>query len=89
MQQEMQKAQEEILQMTFEATSGGGAVKVVAGGDKKIQSIQIDPELLNADDADMLTDMLIVAINEVIEKSDEAVQNKMGAITGGVGFPGL
>ena len=89
MQQEMQKMQEEILNMTFDATSGGGAVKVTAGGDKRIKSLEIDPELLNADDAEILADMIIVAVNEAIEKSDCEAQNKMGSINGGMGFPGF
>ena len=89
MQQEMQKAQEELLAREYEATSGGGAVKVVYGGDKKLRSIEIDDELLNPDDKDMLTDMIIVAVNEVIEKAEADAQTRIGSVTGGIGFPGL
>ncbi len=89
MQQEMQKAQEELLSREYEATSGGGAVKVVYGGDKKLRAIEIDDELLNPDDKDMLTDMIIVAVNEVIEKAKADAQTRIGSVTGGIGFPGL
>ena len=89
MQQEMQKAQEELLAREYEATSGGGAVKVVYGGDKKLRSIEIDDELLNPDDKDMLTDMIIVAVNEVIEKAETDASTRLGSVTGGLGFPGL
>ena len=89
MQQEMQKAQEELLAREYEATSGGGAVKVVYGGDKKLRAIEIDDELLNPDDKDMLTDMIIVAVNEVIEKAEADAQTRIGSVTGGIGFPGL
>ncbi|MBO7699467.1 MAG: YbaB/EbfC family nucleoid-associated protein [Eubacteriaceae bacterium] len=89
MQQEMQKAQEELLSREYEATSGGGAVKVVYGGDKKLRAIEIDDELLNPDDKDMLTDMIIVAVNEVIEKAEADAQTRIGSVTGGIGFPGL
>ncbi|MBR2781255.1 MAG: YbaB/EbfC family nucleoid-associated protein [Eubacteriaceae bacterium] len=89
MQQEMQKAQEELHSREYEATSGGGAVKVVYGGDKKLRAIEIDDELLNPDDKDMLTDMIIVAVNEVIEKAEADAQTRIGSVTGGIGFPGL
>lgn len=89
MQMEMQKAQQELLEKEYEATSGGGAVKVVYGGDKKLRAIEIDDELLNPDDKDMLTDMIIVAVNEVIEKAEADAQTRIGSVTGGIGFPGL
>ena len=89
MQQDMQKAQEEILQMTFESTSGGGAVKVAVSGDKKLVSLEIDDEILTPDDKDMLTDMIIVAVNDAMAKADLTTQEKLSRVTGGVGFPGM
>ena len=89
MQQEMQKAQQELLEKEYEATSGGGAVKVVYGGDKRLRSIEIDDDLMNPDDKEMLTDMIIVAVNEVIEKAETDAQTRLGSVTGGMGFPGL
>lgn len=89
MQMEMQKAQQELLEKTYEATSGGGAVKVVLGGDKKLQAIEIDDELMNPDDKDMLIDMIIVAVNDCIDKCETETQTRLGALTGGMGFPGM
>ena len=89
MQQEMQKAQQELLEKEYEATSGGGAVKVVCGGDKRLRSIEIDDDLMNPDDKEMLTDMIIVAVNEAIEKAETEAQTRLGSLTGGMGFPGL
>lgn len=87
MQQDMQKAQEELMQMTFEATSGGGAVKVVVGGDKKLVSVDIDDELLTPDDKEMLVDMIIVAVNDAMAKAEQTTQEKLSSVTGGMGLP--
>lgn len=89
MQQDMQKAQEELMQMTFEATSGGGAVKAVVSGEKKLVSLDIDDEILNPDDKDMLVDMIIVALNEAMEKAEQTTQDKLSKVTGGMGLSGL
>ena len=87
MQMEMQKAQQELLEKEYEATSGGGAVKVVYGGDKKIRSIEIDDELLSPDEKDMLCDMLIVAVNDAIEQAETDAAKRIGSVTGGIGLP--
>lgn len=89
MQQDMQKAQEELMQMTFEATSGGGAVKAVVSGEKKLVSLDIDDEILNPDDKDMLVDMIIVALNEAMAKAEQTTQDKLSKVTGGMGLSGL
>ncbi len=89
MQQDMQKAQEELMQMTFEATSGGGAVKAVVSGEKKLVSLDIDDEILNPDDKDMLVDMIIVALNEAMAKAEHTTQDKLSKVTGGMGLSGL
>lgn len=89
MQQDMQKAQEELMQMTFEATSGGGAVKAVVSGEKKLVSLDIDDEILNPDDKDMLVDMIIVALNDAMAKAEQTTQDKLSKVTGGMGLSGL
>ena len=63
MQMELARAQEEIKDMTFEATAGGGMVKVVATGDMAISSITIDPEAVDPEDVEMLQDMVTAAVN--------------------------
>ena len=66
MQAELARAQEEIKDMTFEATAGGGMVKVVATGDMAISSITIDPEAVDPEDVEMLQDMVTAAVNEAL-----------------------
>ena len=66
MQAELARAQEEIKDMTFEATAGGGMVKVVANGDMTVDSIVIDPEAVDPEDVEMLQDMVMAAVNEVL-----------------------
>ena len=69
MQAELARAQEEIKDMTFEATAGGGMVKVVANGDMTVDSIVIDPEAVDPEDVEMLQDMVAAAVNEACPKS--------------------
>ncbi len=88
--QEMQKKlQQEVEEMTVEATAGGGMVSVTMRGNKEILSIKIDPEAVDPDDIEMLQDLITAAVNEAGRKVDEAVQEQMGSLTGGMGLPGL
>ena len=89
MQAELARAQEEIKDMTFEATAGGGMVKVVANGDMTVDSIVIDPEAVDPEDVEMLQDMVAAAVNEAVRKVDEDAEAAMQKITGGANFPGL
>lgn len=88
--QEMQKKlQQEVEEMTVEATSGGGMVTVTMRGNKEILSVKIDPEAVDPEDIEMLQDLITAAVNEAGRKVDEAVQEQMGSLTGGMGLPGL
>lgn len=89
MQQEMLKAQEEIEQCEFEATSGGGAVSIKMSGKKEVTEITIKPEACDPDDVEMLQDLIITAVNDVIKKVDDANNAKMSKLTGGISIPGL
>ena len=89
MQQEMLKAQEEIEQTDFDASSGGGAVTVKMNGKKELTEINIKPEACDPDDVEMLQDLILTAINDVIQKVDEANNAKMSKLTGGISIPGL
>lgn len=89
MQEEMERVQNEIEEKTFEATSGGGAVTVVASGKKEIVSLKIDPDAVDPEDVETLEDLVIVAVNEAIKKADDMMAEEMGAITGGLNIPGL
>ena len=89
MQQEMEKVQTELAQRTVEATSGGGAVKVVAKCDGSIISIKIDPQALNPADAGLLEDMVLTATNQALSQAREVSNNEMGKLTSGLSIPGL
>ena len=86
--QEMQaKLQQEVEEMTVEATAGGGMVTVSMRGNKEVLSVNIDPEAVDPDDLEMLQDLITAAVNEAGRKVDEALQEKMGSMTGGMGLP--
>jgi DNA-binding YbaB/EbfC family protein len=89
MQQQMEKMQDELVDKTYEVTSGGGAVKIVIGGNKEIKELEIQKDVVDADDVEMLQDLIMTAVNEAIRHADEAYQAEMGRITGAPGMPGL
>jgi DNA-binding YbaB/EbfC family protein len=89
LQSKMLKMQEELAERTVEASAGGGMVKVVANGRQQIVSIAIDPEVVDADDVDMLQDLVLAAVNDALAKSQEMVSAEMGKLTGGMNIPGL
>ena len=89
MQAELARAQEEIKDMTFEATAGGGMVKVVANGDMTVDSIVIDPEAVDPEDVEMLQDMVAAAVNEALRGVSEISSQRLNAANGGLNIPGL
>lgn len=89
MQAELARAQEEIKDMMFEATAGGGMVKVVANGDMTVDSIVIDPEAVDPEDVEMLQDMVAAAVNEALRGVSEISSQRLNAATGGLNIPGL
>jgi DNA-binding YbaB/EbfC family protein len=89
MQKELNKAQEEIATMSFEATAGGGMVKAVASGDMNITSLTIDPDAVDPEDVEMLQDMVVAAVNEALRGVSEMSNQRMNAVTGGMNLPGF
>jgi len=89
LQAKLAKAQEELGSLTVEATSGGGAVKVVLDGHQKVQSVEISPEAVEAGDVELLQDLVMTAVNEGIAKSQELVSKHLSSVTGGFNIPGL
>lgn len=89
MQAQIAKIQEELAQKTVEASAGGGMVIVVANGKQEIISIKIEPEVVDAQDIEMLQDLVVAAINEALRKSQEMVSEEMRKVTGGLQIPGL
>ncbi|KYG68786.1 YbaB/EbfC family nucleoid-associated protein [Bdellovibrio bacteriovorus] len=89
MQMKMKKAQEELAKKEYEATSGGGAVKVKVNGDHMITALTIDAEVLKAGDVEMLQDMILSATNEAIKTAKDTSSKEMEKITGGLNIPGM
>jgi nucleoid-associated protein EbfC len=85
MQGRMEKLQKDLEGETVEATAGGGAVTVVVTGTQKIVSVTIDPDA--AGDPEMLQDLVVVAVNEALERSKQMASEKMSALTAGLGLP--
>ena len=88
-QRQMEDTQAQLAARTVEATSGGGAVKVVAKCDGTLASIKIDPQALNPSDAQLLEDMLISAANNALTQAKEISTAEMGKVTQGFSIPGL
>ncbi len=89
LQQKMLETQQTLESETVQATAGGGAITVVMTGQQKLQSIQISPDVMGAGDIEMLQDLIIAAVNEAIDKSQQLAAGKMSGLTGGLGLPGL
>ena len=89
LQQAQERMQQEIAVLEIEAVSGGGMVKVVMDGQKALKSLRIDPEVVNKEDVEMLQDLVTAAVNEAARKVDEAIQEKIGGLAGGLKIPGL
>jgi nucleoid-associated protein EbfC len=89
LQQAQEKIQAEIAALVVEATVGGGVVRVEMDGQKQLRSLRIDPEVVSRDDVDMLQDLVLAAVNEAGRKVDEAIQEKVGGLTGGLKLPGM
>lgn len=89
LQEEMLKAQEELGEETVEVTVGGGVVKVAMTGHQKLQTVEIDPNVLDPEDVEMLQDLIVAAVNEAVDKSQQMASDRMSAFTGGLGIPGL
>ncbi len=89
LQQRMMRVQEELESATVETTAGGGVVKAVVTGKLKLESIEIDPEVVTPDDVGMLQDLVLAAVNDGLEKAQEMAASRMNELTGGLNIPGL
>ncbi len=89
LQEEMVKTQAALGDETVTVTAGGGAITVVISGHQRIQSITIDPEVVDPDDVEMLQDLVMAAVNEAIDRSQQLATDRLGDLTGGLSIPGL
>jgi nucleoid-associated protein EbfC len=93
MQEDMETARVELETETVEVSVGGGAINIVITGHQRVQSIKLNPEMLDTSDPEWVTDlqdMLVAAVNSAIEQSQTMAANRMEGISGGLGsIPGL
>jgi nucleoid-associated protein EbfC len=87
LQEQMEKAQEELAVLTVTSSAGGGAVTVSMTGDQHCTAVTIDPELLKDADAEMLQDLVLSAVNLALDDSRKLAEEKLGPLSGGM--PGL
>jgi len=89
LQAKLLKARDELAEMTTEVSSGGGAIKIVVDGQQRIRSVSISPEVINSEDVEMLQDLVMTAVNEAIQKSQELAASHLSSLTGGLKIPGM
>ena len=89
MQEDMQTTQAELETREYEISAGGGAVTLKINGKREILSLDITPEIVDPDDVETLSDILIAAINEAIKKVDKVSEEEMAKISGQMGLPGM
>ena len=89
MQEQMAKAQEELANETVEASAGGGMVMVKANGALEVTEIRIAPEAIDPDDPDLLSDMVLAAVNEALRSAQSLMESRLGGMMGGLGGLGL
>lgn len=87
MQRDAAAAQEEIAQMEFTASAGGGMVEAVVMGDNSLKSIKIDPDAIDPEDVEMLEDTIVAAVNEATRQATEASNARMNSLMGGMNLP--
>lgn len=85
LQEQMVQAQEALGEETVSTTAGGGVITVVITGQQRVESITIDPEVVDPDDVEMLQDLIVAAVNEGLERSQALAAERMGLLTGGLG----
>jgi len=89
MQAGMARVQEELKDERVEASTGGGAVKVVMSGDMQVVSVLVDPSAVDPEEVELLQDMIVAAVNEALRMAQELASNKMASVTGGMNIPGM
>ena len=89
MQAQVARVQAELKDLSLEATSGGGAVRVVISGAQEVRLIAIDPAAVDPAEVEMLQDLVMTAVNDAIARSKELERERMASVAGGIGLPGL
>lgn len=89
LQERVAKLQEEVGRKTVEGSAGGGMVTVVANGRQEVLSIKLDPEVVKAQDQEMLQDLIVAGVNDALKKAQAMMAEEMKSVTGGLNIPGL
>jgi len=88
MQRQMEQAQQELTAMELTGEAGGGMVKVAVNGAQEILGLHIDPQVVDAEDVELLEDMILAALRDAMSQAKNAAQEKLGRFTGGMNLPG-
>lgn len=89
MQEQLAAAQEKLTDIEVSSSTGGGMVKMTATADMQITSVTIDPQALDPEDVELLQDMILTAVNDVLDSAKNAANQQVSAATGGLTIPGL
>ena len=89
LQDDMETAAAELEAKEYDATAGGGAVKVTVDGKRELLDVTISPEVVDPDDVEMLQDLIVAAVNEALREVEAESTAQLGSITGGMNIPGL
>ena len=87
MQKELEKANEQINATEFEGSASNGLVKVMINGENKVLAVNIDPSILNPEDKEMIEDLIMIAVNDAIDKADELKKDRFGSMASAMGLP--
>ena len=87
MQEQLEQKQAEIEASDFTASAGGGAVEVTVSGAHEVKEIKMQPDVVDPEDVEILSDMIIAATNEAIRKAADTMEQRMGSATSGMGLP--
>ena len=87
LQEKMQRMQEDFAALSIDGSAGGGLVKVTLNGKSEMKNIRIDPSLLKPDEAEILEDLIVAAINDARGKAEQKLADKMRELTGGLSLP--
>ena len=89
MQEDMETLQAELDEREYDISAGGGVVNIKINGKREILAIDIKPEIVDPDDIETLSDILVAAVNEAVKRVDDTNSAEMAKITGSIGMPGL
>ena len=89
MQEDMARLQQELEEREYTATAGGGAVTATVSGKNQLTRLEIQPDVIDPEDAEMLADLVMAAVNEAVRAAEKDAESKLGAVTGGLNLPGM